>query len=435
MNVVMNGQEFAFPYSDLFRPLTDSEYEDLKADIQKRGVIVPIIVNESNEVLDGQHRLKIAHELGIPHGSIPFQVRAGLSENAQAELAYVLNLHRRHFTKEERVLEVVRRRKLGWSTTKIAEAVGVSHPTVIEDLQECSGCQNLQPEQVTGTDSKSYPATKPTPEELNARQERVKAARAEGASVRQIAKQEGVSVGTVAADLSRPAVVNVLGVTRVKETSDLIQRAPHQAEGYTNFKDLKKTVTRSENREKRLENLKQISTGNAELSTEKTYPIILADPPWRYQHQVRECDHIENHYPTMSLEEICCLPVAELATDPAVLFMWVTSPKAQEAMQVLEAWGFTYKTQAIWDKEIMGMGYWFRQQHELVYVATRGNFPPPSGPVRRRSVYREKKTEHSVKPAWLHDYLEEAYPELNKIELFARSARPGWDVWGNQSNG
>ena len=142
---------------------------------------------------------------------------------------------------------------------------------------------------------------------------------------------------------------------------------------------------------------------------------------------------IEAHYPTMPLEDICALPVQEIACDDAVLYLWATAPKLVEAMSVIEAWGFEYRTNMVWDKEIIGMGYWARSQHELLLIAKRGEIPPPAAGTQPPSVYRERRGEHSAKPAYYYEMIEAAYPGLRKIELFCRTPRAGWAVHGNQS--
>ena len=123
------------------------------------------------------------------------------------------------------------------------------------------------------------------------------------------------------------------------------------------------------------------------------------------------------------------MPVA----DDAVLFLWTTSPKLEEGLRVAKEWGFTYRTCAIWDKQKMGMGYYFRQQHEILLVATRGEIPAPEPANRPRSVFSIPYDGHSAKPHEVAEMIEAMYPELPKLEMFCRSPRDGWDVWGNQS--
>lgn len=189
----------------------------------------------------------------------------------------------------------------------------------------------------------------------------------------------------------------------------------------------------SDRRQERVDKINEISRGNTELDTAITYPVIYADPPWRYEHAKTENRAIENQYPTMTLDDICALKVPELATPDAVLFLWATSPKLAEAMMVLEAWGFTYRTSMVWVKDQIGMGYYARQRHELLLIATRGEPPVPEPAGRPDSVVEAPRAEHSEKPATFYDVIERMYPEFSKIELFCRSARDGWAVWGNQA--
>jgi N6-adenosine-specific RNA methylase IME4 len=188
-------------------------------------------------------------------------------------------------------------------------------------------------------------------------------------------------------------------------------------------------------RQERIEKIVQIAQGNSDLAeTAVLYPIVYVDPPWRYEYSPTDNREIENHYPTMTLEEICLLPVAEIATPDSVLFLWTTSPKLAESMQVIEAWGYAYKTCMVWDKERMGMGYYARQQHELLLIATRGAVPVPEPANRPASVIRARRdNEHSAKPAEFYEVIERMYPDLPKIELFARGRRAGWAAWGNQA--
>lgn len=160
------------------------------------------------------------------------------------------------------------------------------------------------------------------------------------------------------------------------------------------------------------------------------YDLIYADPPWRYDFSRTKNRRIENQYPTMSIDEICALTVP--AKRDAVLYLWATSPKLLEALRVMEAWGFQYKSQAVWDKEIPGMGYWFRGQHEILLVGTRGKFSPPIPALRVSSVFKVRRARHSAKPAEVRDMLTACFPRAACLEMFARSRTPGWAVWGNE---
>lgn len=199
--------------------------------------------------------------------------------------------------------------------------------------------------------------------------------------------------------------------------------------------DVKDAAIRTR-RQERTQNLREICASNQELNSGLgLFPVILADPPWRYEHLISESRVIENHYPTMSLEDICKMRVEDIATEDAILFMWTTSPKVAESVQVIGCWGFKYQTCLVWVKPSIGPGYYARQRHELLLVATRGNMPTPSEGSRHDSVVEAPRSKHSEKPEVFYEIIERMYPDLPKVELFCRSPRDGWVVWGNQSNG
>jgi N6-adenosine-specific RNA methylase IME4 len=261
------------------------------------------------------------------------------------------------------------------------------------------------------------------------------------ASNRQIAKTLGVDESTVRADTAGNPAPSSKSASNINEpkSSPAGNPAPAIAGGAA-AKLVEKMQFRAEQaevrREERLINLAEIAKGNTALSTERRYPVIYADPPWRYENPPMGASSrsIENHYPTMTLEEICALPVTQLATDDALLYLWATAPKLTECLKVIEAWGFEYRTNIVWDKELIGTGYHARNQHELLLIAKRGEIPPPPAGQQPASIYRERRTEHSAKPTFFYEMIEAAYSQLPKIELFSRSPRAGWDAWGNQAN-
>jgi N6-adenosine-specific RNA methylase IME4 len=168
------------------------------------------------------------------------------------------------------------------------------------------------------------------------------------------------------------------------------------------------------------------------------YAVLLADPPWRYDFIEADNRAIENQYPTLTADEIACYedadgrPVADLAADDAVLYLWATNPKLIEAMTVMAGWGFEYVTNMVWVKDRVGMGYWARQRHELLLIGRRGEFSPPPEHLRPDSVMEAPRTAHSEKPATVHELIEAVWSDAPKVEVFAREPRPGWAVFGNQ---
>jgi N6-adenosine-specific RNA methylase IME4 len=157
------------------------------------------------------------------------------------------------------------------------------------------------------------------------------------------------------------------------------------------------------------------------------FPILLVDPPWVYEDS-EPMRAVGNNYPVMTLDDIKALKIP--ACDDAALFLWATSPKLTEALEVMECWGFRYRTCGVWIKNRLGMGYYFRQQHELLLVGKRGNFPAPDPEDRPSSVITANRTAHSVKPVECHEAIERMYPFHERIELFARRPRKGWTSWG-----
>lgn len=168
----------------------------------------------------------------------------------------------------------------------------------------------------------------------------------------------------------------------------------------------------------------------------KLYGVIYADPEWRFEPYSRETGMdraADNHYPTSETDLICTRPVGDIAADDAVLFLWATVPMLQDALRVVAAWGFVYKSHAVWKKDKVGTGYWFRNQHELLLVGTKGNIPAPAPGSQFSSVLEHATARHSEKPDQVYMMIEAYFPNLPKIELNARSAREGWDAWGYEA--
>lgn len=165
-----------------------------------------------------------------------------------------------------------------------------------------------------------------------------------------------------------------------------------------------------------------------------TYDLILADPPWRYDFSRSRSRAVERHYETMDGRGLAALRVQDIAAADATLWLWATAPKLELALATMRAWGFTYRTGAIWHKigGPPGMGHYNRVDHEHLLIGTRGSPGTPSPDVRESSVLAAPAGEHSVKPIEIHGRLERYYPDARRVELFARWRREGWDAWGDQ---
>jgi len=174
---------------------------------------------------------------------------------------------------------------------------------------------------------------------------------------------------------------------------------------------------------------------------EGKFGAMVADPPWRFIAWADNGNRApDRHYATAKTEDIAALPVASLAADDCALFLWATMPLLPEALQVMAAWGFTYKTIAFtWVKVLannprkprLGLGYWTRANAELCLLGTRGSPKRVNRGVSQ--VIAEPIREHSRKPDCVHERIE-ALVEGPYIELFARASWPGWTVWGNEAD-
>jgi len=352
-------------------PLSDADYSALKADIAERGIMVPVEVDEVGAVLDGHHRVKVCDELGI---HCPRFVREGMDEAAKRTHALALNLCRRQLNRQERESIWAELRKAGKSYREIAEADGTaSAPTIMRSV---SGVSN---ETTRGRDGKTYKARKPirytlideTPQGVSALKERVK---------------------------------------EVRAAEQAIKRAARDAR------------------------LVSLSNSNAPLPQDRLYPVIYADPPWEYDFSPSSGRAVENHYPTMPIEEIWALPVEGLATEDAMLFLWAPPSFIKKGIATLEAWGFDLASSAVWVKDRIGTGIYFRQRHEYLLLGKRGKPITPAPGTQPESIIEGVKGEHSAKPTRGYEIIEQMYPGLPKIELFSRSPREGWAAWGNQAD-
>jgi N6-adenosine-specific RNA methylase IME4 len=194
-------------------------------------------------------------------------------------------------------------------------------------------------------------------------------------------------------------------------------------------RDARIIVQRDEREERREDKLKSIAAA-AVLSGR--YSVIYADAPWEDEFGPNP-RQTELHYPVMMLDEIKALPVNEISTPDAALYLWALPHMVPTALEVMAAWGFEYRTQMIWGKDKIGIGQWCRNQHEPLLIGRRGSFPPPPESVRSSSLVMAPRSEHSSKPAVFAELIERWYPDVPKIELFRRGApRPGWAAWGNE---
>jgi site-specific DNA-methyltransferase (adenine-specific) len=188
------------------------------------------------------------------------------------------------------------------------------------------------------------------------------------------------------------------------------------------------------------------------------YQVVYADPPWKYDNRIdnaytskQKFDEngkqyypaldIDNHYPTLESKEIAELPIKELVDKDAVCFMWTTDTHMPQALEIMKAWGFTYKTIAfVWEKQtnlgnpVCLLSPWTHKTYEICLLGTRGAMMKNKKDNKIRQMVKAERTRHSAKPQEVADRIVRMFPDCARIELFARDAKPGWDVWGNEIN-
>jgi len=159
------------------------------------------------------------------------------------------------------------------------------------------------------------------------------------------------------------------------------------------------------------------------------YSVVVSDPPWQYGNRATR-GAAEDHYPTMTIDELCALPVDEWVAEEAHLYLWTTNGFLREAFQVVDAWGFAYKTCLTWVKPQIGLGNYFRNNTEHVLFGVRGGLRTQARDVP--TAFEARRGRHSAKPGMFYDLVEKCSPGPY-LEMFARSQRFNWDSWGNEA--
>jgi len=354
----------------------------LAKSIQEIGLLHPVVVTSDGQLVAGQRRLAAARQLGweeIPARVVDLQsiVRGEYDENAI----------RKDFLPSEafaigRVLEPLERMAaLERQQEHGGTAPGVNKNTS-GNLPEVSGQSRDAVASKVGMGSKSYEKLK---------------------QVMIAAEEEPEKFADLAKEMDRTGKIDG---------------------AYKKFKHIKTQEVKKE---------------KASSLPQGTYNVIYADPPWQYNNSIGKWGPANSHYSTMPTADICALSEKiELSiAENAVLFLWATNPFLEDALQVIDSWGFEYKTNIVWVKTELqkpGSGFYVRGRHELLLIATKGSFTPLdqniSPPIG--SVIESPVQEHSKKPGQIYEIIEKLYPKCNYIELFARNKKDGWQQWGDE---
>jgi N6-adenosine-specific RNA methylase IME4 len=231
---------------------------------------------------------------------------------------------------------------------------------------------------------------------------------------------------------ARPADTGSLDVTPLKDigitkrqSSDWQKLAEIPEESFEKIKEGTKTLKQAKQevkREKKREDIK----AEAKMPT-GSFDVIYADPPWQYSNSGFSMS-AEQQYPTMNIDDLCSMDIP--SKDNAVLFLWVTNPLLEDAMKLVKAWGFEYKTNIVWIKEKHTAGFYVFGQHELLFICVKGEMVPYGEKVK--SIINGVNKIHSKKPNEVYGIIESMYPDAQYLEMFARQAKEGWSAFGNQ---
>ena len=372
-------------FQSLIPPLSLEELAGLEESIKNEGCRDPLVV-WNNTIIDGHHRYAICQKHDISFNTTDIQ---GLGTDIDVKLWMINNqFSRRNLPTETRLALAYRFKEFE------AEKAKARQLATLKQFSEQE--ETLEVKQFTDSLPVGYREESPIHEP-------------KGKTLDIIAQKAGVSRATA-------------------EQYDAIQRKgteEQKAEVALGNASIKKVYTQIQRAERLANNI------IAEWPKDK-YRVIYADPPWQYGDERSGMGGAVDHYSTMSIEDIKALSVKELAEENAVLFMWATAPLLKEAIEVVEAWGFVYKTHVIWNKVKPNMGNYVSPRHELLFIATKGSCTPDVNE-RPNSVQTIERTgRHSEKPEEFRNIIETLYTYGNKIELFARKSVEGWEVFGNE---
>lgn len=374
----------AHPFADLFPMMDGPDFDLLVDDIRENGLRAPIVLYEGR-VLDGRNRQKACAVLGI---APDHETYAG-----DDPLGYVVsvNIRRRHLTASQRAMIADRMATLRHGQTK---RKGARDAELRVSRADAATALNVSSRSVSDARKVATDGAGPV----------VKAV------------ESGKLAVDVAARLARLDRCDQAAVLKKARTGDGVD---------------KRRVVQEIKKARREDRLRALC-GRCQALPDRKYGVVYADPPWTFAPYSPETGMDRaagNHYPTASLEVIRSHKPA--TADDAVLFLWATAPMLVEALDILRAWGFAYKSHCIWDKAKSGTGYWFRSRHELLLVGVKGRPPAPADVPD--SVYAEKAGRHSAKPAFFREMIEVLFAGVPRLEMYAREAPPGWDVWGYEA--
>jgi N6-adenosine-specific RNA methylase IME4 len=356
-------------FQALIPPLSAEEYAQLEENLIENGIREAISI-WGDTIIDGHNRFTIATKHGLPYKTVSYEFT---NEDDVKLWIFKNQIGRRNLPPHQRVILALSLK-----------------PVIAEKAKE----QQVR----KSANSVSQISAEQTPIDTR----------------KVIADMAGVSHDTVS------KVEKIIDVG-IPETVDKLNRGDisiHKAYQYARAQEKKTSVDAPTEQPILFTNLLN------------KYTVIYADCPWESELSENDNNPATIYFPSVGISELKKLVIP--AADDAILLIWSTAPTLEKALQVMNAWGFKYRTNIIWDKQFK-TNQWIHGQHEILLLGVKGKFSLPVEGVSISSVYREKRSKHSLKPTYFYEQIEQLFPNERYLELFSQTKHNDlWEVWGNQ---
>lgn len=402
------------PFSEAYPHMAEEIYQPFKEGILKNGQNEPIIVipHPTNDnvlqIIDGRHRYTALQELDMP---VKWKLYDGpLDDEHLREFVEAQNVHRRDLSQGQRAMSAAK-----LYTGTIGRPKKSSH------------------DETDMTDAVAEEIAKRNGIGLSTFR---KAVRVNRLSKRFPDFVEHVFEGRIQLAPAYDMVADFEQTdTKLKTLNITTNDFKKLAEAPSAIGEILRRAKQAEKKAKRDKRDEQIDE-IAQALPDDEFQVVYLDPPWKFETRSEQgMDRsAENHYPTMDYKDIVNAKPA--LADRAVVFLWVTNPFLAHGLDLLDSWGLTYKSNFVWHKDKEGNGYWNRQNHEILLVATtEKGFPAPLPGDQMPSCQSLPRGRHSEKPHEFAEWIEKTYPTAKKLEMYCRTPREGWTAWGYESNG
>jgi len=400
------------------RKVDDKKIKELSESIKELGLLNPITINTDKTLIAGMHRLEACKLLGYDEIKVNIvNLDSLLSELAEIDENLIRNelhwldadkqLARRKYIYEELHPET-KKGAVNQYSKKVLNDIMSDSKTFTEDLSDKVGVTARTVQRSIKRSNDIVEDIKPKLKELD------------------VSKTEGTLISRQEPEVQKK-IVEIKKNKNISVTDAI--------------KEVKKEEKKEKLKEKKRDyDLRIESKSNNDFNvdifdTKETFRVIYADPAWSYndKQNTPQLGGAAKHYDTMSISEICLLPVNKISQKDSVLFLWVTSPLLEDAFKVVSSWGFKYKTSFIWDKVKHNMGHYNSVRHEILLVCTKGSCTPDNKKLYDSVQSIERNDNHSEKPIEFLNIIDDIYTFGNKLEMFCRNIKKDkWYGWGNE---